>query len=204
MPSPRRTPSVIRTATALDAAQVAAIYAPSVTDSATSFELDAPGPDEMERRIVQTLERFPSLVCERDGQVLGFVRAGRFRERPAYQWSAETSAYVRGDVRRSGVARALCTAILEMLTLQGYYNAYAAIALPNLASVALHESMGFTPVGVFRSTGYKLGAWHDVGWWQRTLQPHAVSPVPPRPYPSIVGSGEWAAIVAGAVGLLRL
>jgi L-amino acid N-acyltransferase YncA len=204
VPSPRRAPPVIRGATGFDAAQVAAIYAPSVTDSATSFELDAPGPDEMERRIVRTLERFPWLVCERDGQVLGFVRAGRFRERAAYQWSAETSAYVRSDVRRSGVARALCTAILEMLALQGYYNAYAAIALPNLASVALHESMGFTPVGVFRSTGYKLGAWHDVGWWQRTLKPHRMSPTVPRPYPAIAGSGEWAAIVEDAVRLLCL
>jgi L-amino acid N-acyltransferase YncA len=170
----------VRTATAADAAQIAAIYAPSVTAAATSFEFEPPTPAEMARRITETLATHPWLVVDRDGQVMGYARAGPFKDRLAYQWSIEMSVYVHADARRAGVARSLYTALIETLVLQGFYRAYIGVTLPNPASVAFHEGMGFTPVGVYRAAGFKMGAWHDVGWWQRPLQPLVTDP-PPRP-----------------------
>lgn len=176
-------PASVRTATTADAAQVAAIYEPSVVSAATSFEYDPPGPAEMAARIAATLRSHPWLVVERDGQLLGFARAGQFKERRAYQWSVEMSVYVRAEAHRGGVARALYTALFEALVAQGFYRAYAGVTLPNPASVAFHESCGFTPVGVYHAAGFKFGAWHDVGWWERPLQPLVTDPLPPAPLP---------------------
>lgn len=193
----------IRLAVPGDAPAIAAIYAPSVTHAATSFEFEPPDVTEMAQRITGTLERFPWLVCDRDGEVLGFVRAGRFRDRAAYQWSVEVSAYVRTDTQRSGVGRALYTSLFSLLVHQGFYMAYAGVTLPNPASVALHESMGFAPVGVFRAAGHKFEAWHDVGWWQRPLQPLTRDPLPPRPFPAVASDAATLAAIASGVPLLR-
>lgn len=148
-----------------DAPQIAAIYAPVVRDTIISFETEPPSAEEIAQRVRDTLVRWPWLVCERDGEVLGYAYAGAHRSRAAYQWSVDVSAYVREDARQRGVGRALYTSLIAALALQGFYNAYAGIALPNDASVALHEAMGFRLVGVYRGVGYKLGAWRDVGWW---------------------------------------
>jgi phosphinothricin acetyltransferase len=102
--------------------------------------------------------------------VAGYVYAGRHRDPPSYQWSVNTSAYVRSDVRGQGIGRRLYAALFEELVRLGYHRAFAGIALPNAASVALHEAVGFTPLGVYERVGFKHGAWHDVGWWQRTLR----------------------------------
>ena len=165
----------IRTATADDAAAIAAIYAPVVETTAISFETEAPSVGEVRRRIESTTESLPWLVGE-DGQgaVCGYVYASRFRERKAYQWSVEVTAYVREDCRGKGVATQLYGRLFETLVALGYFQAFAGITLPNPASVALHESMGFEAVAVFRDVGHKLGAWRDVGYWQkavRELQP---------------------------------
>ena len=89
--------------------------------------------------------------------------------------------YVGEKFRGRGVASALYTSLLEGLRILGYFNAYAGISLPNPASVNLHERMGFKPIGVFPSAGFKLGRWHDVGFWRLTLQKHAPEPLPPNP-----------------------
>jgi len=191
--------ATLRTATTADADQIAGIYAPSVVSAATSFEREPPSAAEMARRVGETLVTHPWLVVERSGEILGFARAGRFKDRAAYDWSVETSVYIRADVHRAGVGRALYTAMLGILVLQGYYAAYAGATLPNAASAGLHESMGFTPVGVYRAAGYKFGAWHDVGWWQRLLQPLAVDPHPPHPLAAVIGTAAYArALVHGA------
>jgi phosphinothricin acetyltransferase len=161
----------IRIATSEDAAQIAAIYRPIVRRTTISFELEAPTVDEMRARIVKTLQRFPWLVSlDREGVVDGYVYASVFRDRPAYQWSVEVTAYVREDVRRSGVGRRLYGVLLEELRRLGYCQAFAGIALPNAASMGLHEAIGFTPIGVYRNVGFKFGQWRDVGWWQMALQ----------------------------------
>lgn len=146
-----------------DAAAVAAIYAPSVTRAATSFELTAPSPDDIADRIAAGSPHAPWLVLVRDGEIAGYAYASRHRERAAYQWSVDVTAYVREDARGSGVGKRLYGALFDVLVRLGYFQAFAGIALPNAASVALHESMGFAPIGVYRQVGFKHGRWHDVG-----------------------------------------
>jgi phosphinothricin acetyltransferase len=163
---------IIRLATEHDAEQIHAIYAPVVRDTIISFELEIPTVDEMRQRICATLVQYPWLVCDDDSAVMGYAYASAHRSRKAYQWSVDVSAYTHENYRRRGVGRALYTALFEILRHQGYFNAYAGIALPNAGSVGLHEAMGFQPVGVYKSVGYKLGGWHDASWHQLTLQPH--------------------------------
>jgi phosphinothricin acetyltransferase len=196
--------SLIRLATAADAEQVAAIYAPFVRDTPVSFEVEPPDAAEMGRRMALVMERFAWLVCDRGGEVLGYVYASAHRDRAAYQWSADVTAYNRLDCRRRGLGRALYTALLRLLVLQGHANAYAGITLPNPGSVGLHEAVGFVPVGVYRKVGYKFGAWHDVGWWQLRLQELPEPLPPPRPAPDLYGSPGWAEALAAGQALLRV
>jgi L-amino acid N-acyltransferase YncA len=134
-----------------------------------SFELEPPTVAEMERCIAATLAAFPWLVWEEGGRVAGYVYASRHKERAAYQWSVDVTAYVRADARGTGVGKTMYRALFDELTALGYHQAFAGIALPNAASVALHESLGFEALGVYRNVGFKLGAWRDVGWWQKAL-----------------------------------
>ncbi|HEV3477166.1 MAG TPA: arsinothricin resistance N-acetyltransferase ArsN1 family B [Rubrobacteraceae bacterium] len=197
-------PAFIRLATESDAEQVADIYAPNVADTVISFELEPPDALEMRRRIEVTLGRYPWLVCEgHDGKLLGYVYAGAHGSRAAYQWSVDVSVYVHKNARRRGVGRALYTALFAVLDLQGFYNAYAGATLPNPASVGLHESVGFRPVGVYRGVGYKLGAWHDVVWWHLPIRERVADPDPPADLPSVLASEEWDAAMASGLPLLR-
>jgi L-amino acid N-acyltransferase YncA len=196
--------ATIRLATGDDAEQIQAIYAPYVRDTAISFEVEPPSVDEMRQRVSDVLPRMPWLVCERAGAVLGYAYAGKYRVRAAYQWSVDVSVYIDAHVHRSGIGRGLYTALLALLELQGFYNAYAGITLPNPASVGLHESLGFTPVGVYRHVGYKLGAWHDVGWWQRALRTHAADPKPPAELNAARASPAWEAALAAGMRMLRV
>ena len=147
-----------------------------------SFELAPPSVEEMRARIVKTLRDLPWLVSEdAQGSVNGYVYASKHRERPAYQWSVDVTAYVREDARGLGVGKRLYQALFAELVILGYFQAFAGIELPNDASVALHESVGFEPIGVYRNVGFKLGAWHDVGWWQKELRVPA-DPVAPSTF----------------------
>lgn len=175
----RDTATRIRIAKISDASAVSEIYAPAVEGSITSFEMTAPTTQEVERRISETLRRFPWLVAEKDGRVIGYAYAGEHRAREAYKWSVEVSVYVREDARRAGLARALYTELFSLLRKQGYYNAYAGITLPNDASMGLHESLGFKKVALYKAVGHKLGAWRDVGWWHLALLEHGEPPAPP-------------------------
>jgi phosphinothricin acetyltransferase len=161
----------IRTATPADAAAIQAIYAPIVERTPISFEIEPPTVAEMQGRIVRTLQRFPWLVGEDDaGRVAGYVYASAHRERAAYRWAVDVTAYVREDCRRQKVGQRLYRRLLEELRALGYWQACAGITLPNAGSVALHESVGFKPVGVYPRIGFKFGQWRDVGWWQCELR----------------------------------
>lgn len=195
-------PPVLRLARPDDAAAVRAIYAP-FCDTPVSFEATPPSIDEVRQRILHTLDRFPWLVAADGDAVLGYAYGRSFRDRIAYQWSCEVSVYVDSARHRGGVGRALYTALFRVLVLQGYANAYAGVTLPNPASAGLHEALGFTPVGVYRRAGYKLGAWHDVGWWQLELRPPPSDPAPPTPLPELLGSPGWAAALAAGQARLR-
>lgn len=161
---------LIRDATAEDAASMVAIYGPFVTDTAVSFELEAPSVEEFSQRILAAQSRWAWLVAESGGAAIGYAYASSFRPRAAYQWSVETTAYLAPSCRGQGVGRALYERLLGILAGKGYCTAYAGITLPNEASVRFHQAMGFSAVGVFRRAGWKFGAWHDVSWWQRKLQ----------------------------------
>jgi len=171
---------MIRLATLEDGAALAAIYDPIVATTAISFETEPPGPAEMGRRVGSILEHAPWLVDD-EGGVRGYAYASRHRERAAYVWSVDAAVYVDAGCRRRGVGRRLYQKLFELLRLQGFTVVCAGITLPNDGSVALHDSLGFQTVGVYRGVGYKLGAWHDVRWSQLDLAPRLASPVPPLP-----------------------
>jgi L-amino acid N-acyltransferase YncA len=183
----------IRIARANDAAALAAIYGPYVSDSVISFEMVPPMESEMAKRLAKTLPRFPWLVAECDGDAAGYAYAGLHCERAAYQWSADVSVYVHKDMRGrgSGIGRALYTPLFAILRAQGYCKVCAGVTLPNPASVALHEAMGMRPVGVYHHVGYKTGAWHDVGWWEGTMRELSTEPQPPRAWPDIATIATW-------------
>jgi len=189
---------IVRLADAGDAAAIAAIYAPSVTDAATSFELAPPTPHDIAGRIAATSPHAPWLVLIRAGEVAGYAYASRHRERAAYQWSVDTSVYVRADQRRTGVGRALYRVLLALLEVQGFYAVHAGITLPNPGSVALHEAVGFRRIGVEPAVGYKLGAWHDVGWWQLALRPRTGPPAAPLSVPAAQAQRGWRAAIERA------
>jgi phosphinothricin acetyltransferase len=168
-----------------DAAACAAIYAPSVEATPISFELTPPDAAEFAHRIEKYSATHQFLVAEAAGEVAGYAYACRWRERSAYDWAVEVSVYVDAAHHGNGVGRALYAELLERLRAQGFRIAVAGITLPNPASVALHESMGFAPIGALRQIGWKQGAWHDVGYWQLLLCPDAEdpphAPLPPGP-----------------------
>lgn len=163
-----------------DAEAVAAIYAPIVRDTWISFETEPPGAEEMRERIAGKIGKLPWLVSTDDQDaVTGYVYASMLRDRAAYQWSVEVTAYVREDSRGRGLGSRLYLTLFDELKALGYCQAFAGIALPNDASVALHESVGFKPLGVYRKVGYKLDSWRDVGWWQKEVQAPAPRPCAP-------------------------
>lgn len=171
----------LRAATPDDAAAIAEIYAPFVTASAVSFETEAPDEAAMRARMQAGGGLYPWLVGDEDGALVGYAYAARFRERPAYRFAVETSVYLRREASGRGLGRRLYAPLLATLEAQGFTQAIAAISLPNDASVALHERLGFERAGVYRRVGWKLGAWHDVGLWQRPLARADAAPVEPRP-----------------------
>jgi phosphinothricin acetyltransferase len=191
---------MIRLATPADAEGIARIYDPVVSGTAISFEVDPPGPGEMERRIRETLELTPWLVEASEDGVRGYAYASRHRDRAAYRWSADVAVYVRGDQRRLGIGRALYATLFALLRLQGFHAAHAGITLPNAASVALHESVGFRPVGVYPAVGYKLGAWRDVGWWQLELRARSSAPGPLRRVPELRADPAWISVLSAGAG----
>jgi len=155
----------IRVATPDDAAAFAAIYAPIVTSTHTSFEERAPSAGEMRTRIEKTLAWTPWIAAIEGGVIVGYAYASRHRERPAYRWAVDVSVYLDERARGRGIGRALYERLLAILRQQGFRHAYAGIALPNDASVALHRAVGFEPVGVYRRVGWKAGKWYDVAWF---------------------------------------
>lgn len=175
-------PARIRGAEQADAAGIAAIYAPYVTQTAVSFEEVPPDAAEVRSRMLQR-PRLPWLVALREGALVGYCYAGPHRQRPAYRWAVDCSVYLVGSEQGRGTGRALYERLLQQLRGLGYVSAFAGISLPNDPSIALHQALGFQPVGVFRDVGFKHGAWYDVGWWQLALTGPPGSPPEPTPWP---------------------
>lgn len=161
----------IRTATADDAAEALAIYAPIVRDTAISFETEVPSTEEFAARIESSNLNHAWLVGLSGGELAGYAYGTAHRGRHAYRFSTEVSVYVHAGHRGSGVGRRLYDRLFERLAELGYYHAYAGITLPNDGSTGLHGAVGFRHIGTFPKVGFKFGAWHDVSWWHRPLRP---------------------------------
>jgi L-amino acid N-acyltransferase YncA len=167
---------LIRIATGDDASSILKIYAPYIENTSYTFETEVPAIDAFKDRINSYLENWPWLVCDIDGVIAGYAYGAKHRERTAYQWSIESSVYVHDDYQRIGVAKALYTALIDVLKLQGFRNLYAVVNLPNDKSVALHEKLGFEYFATYKNVGYKLGKWKNVGWWQLQLNEYSREP----------------------------
>jgi L-amino acid N-acyltransferase YncA len=155
----------IRDARLTDAAAMLEIYAPSVVGSAVSFELELPSIEQFKSRIEKYQKHHPWLVATQKQNILGYAYANPYRSRGAYKYSCEVSAYTAAESRGQGIGRALYLELFVRLQAQGTRNAYAIITLPNPGSVAFHQALGFDALAVFPQAGFKLDAWHDVGWW---------------------------------------
>ena len=163
-----------------DAEAIQVIYRPIVESTHISFELVAPTVEEMRQRIAQVTATLPWLVATDERGVLGYAYAAAHSDRGAYRWAVDTSIYLADDARGRGIGTRLYGQLLDRLRTLGYVSAFAGIALPNPASVALHERVGFTQVGSFPIAGFKLGRWIDVSLWRCSVTETPISPDPPR------------------------
>lgn len=161
--------SSIRRATVADAAGMLQIYSPIVIETAISFELEPPGIDEFAERMRSVMRDNPWLVAEDDGLIAGYAYSTLFRSRAAYAHTRETSVYVHPDYHRRGLGRVLMQAMIDELLLRGVHRVVAGATMPNPASAALHESLGFRHVGTFHEVGRKFDTWHDVAFWELDL-----------------------------------
>lgn len=145
-------------------------------DTNITFEYDLPSREEFSARIEEVLKEYPFFVCEKDGRILGYAYAHRQMERAAYQWNVELTVYLDKDARGQGIGTMLYQKLLDTLQKQGVRNAYSLVTCPNKASEKLHESMGFTKIGILKQTGYKNGRWLDVSWYEKKLNPFEPDP----------------------------
>jgi L-amino acid N-acyltransferase YncA len=195
--------SKIRLAKPSDAGAVLEIYGPFCDTSPITFETERPTVAEIKKRIHQTVERLPWLICEDEDEVLGYAYAGPHRQRAAYQWAVDAAIYISGKRRHQRIGTALYTALFKLLRIQGYFQAYAGITLPNPASLRLHQRMGFEPIGTYKQVGYKAGSWHDVSWLVLQLQPADGPPQKTLPVGDTVTGEEFQAAIKSAESLLR-
>jgi L-amino acid N-acyltransferase YncA len=181
MADPVTDPTTIRAATTADAAAIADIYRTYVLETVISFEETPPTAAEIEARMLAT-PRMPWLVAVRAGTVVGYCYASRHAARASYRWAADVSVYLAPGERGRGVGRLLYSELLPLVQSLGYVSVFAGISLPNEASVGFHEAFGLTPVGVYRTVGFKHNAWWDVGWWQLTFTDPPDQPAEPTPW----------------------
>ena len=165
----------IRLANPSDAATLLAIYAPYVENTAITFEYEVPTIEDFATRIEKTLEKYPYIVAEEDGLILGYAYASTYYARAAYDWAVELSVYVSQDARGKGVGSKLYDKLEDLLDQMGYMHFLACISLPNEASLALHRKRGYKQVAHFPKIGYKFERWHDIVWLQKSLEKHAGS-----------------------------
>lgn len=168
----------IRLAKPSDARSLLDIYAPYVENTAITFEYEVPTVEDFTTRIEKTLEKYPYLVAEEDGVVLGYAYASTYYARAAYDWAVELSVYVSLDSRGQGVGTKLYDALEYLLDQMGYVHFLACISLPNEASLTLHRKRGYQKVAHFPKIGYKFERWHDIVWLQKSLEKQA-NPIKP-------------------------
>jgi phosphinothricin acetyltransferase len=153
-----------------DAEAIAQIYRPYILETAITFEYEEVSAQTFAERMKNVQKQYPWLVCEYDGRVVGYAYCSRFKERAAFSWDCECSVYIHKDYHRRGIAGALYTKLFELVREQGYFNIYALITHPHESSEALHRKFGFTEVGIYKNTGYKMEKWWDLIVMEKQLR----------------------------------
>ena len=194
----------VRPAEEADAPAMLALYAPYVEQTTVSSEYEAPSLAEFLGRMRTYTHQLPWLLCEIDGELAGYGYASPHRTRAGYQWSAETSIYVAQAFHRRGVARALYSALFELLAAQGYYNSFVGITSPYERSIKFHSAMGFVISGSYQDSMFKFGLWRDVIWMAKSLRPHDTAPSPTIPYPDLRDTPLCTRILSTAAGYIHL
>jgi L-amino acid N-acyltransferase YncA len=194
----------VRLATEADSASILEIYTPFISDTVITFEYKVPTVTEFGKRITDIQKKYPYIICEVNGSVVGYAYASQFNERAAYDWSVDFSIYIKPQYHRKNIGKALYFTLFELLKLQGYYNAYAGVTLPNIKSESLHQSFGFKPIGVYQNVGYKFGDWHDVKWFQLKIQDYSKSPTTPKIIDEINNTPEFNTIIQKAEKMITV
>ena len=169
----------IRLVKPADYAAILNIYSPYVTSTAVTFEYDVPSLSDFSERIKNICSHYPCLVCEANGEIIGYCYSGIHRVKTAYQWSTECTIYIAQAYHRKGIAKELYKTLFAILKLQGFVNVYAGVSVPNEQSEKFHIKSGFTEIGLFEKIGYKLGQWHNLKFFQLILNEHSANPLPP-------------------------
>lgn len=185
----------IRLINTSDAAAALAVYAPYVLTTAYTFEYEVPTVADFKKKIEKITAQHPWLVCEYNGEIIGYAYGSTQHERPGYQWTTETTIYLKPDFHGKGIARILYTALFNILKLQGYYTLYANVLSTNIGSCKFHKAMGFEEIGIYRNIGYKLGQWQSNLGMQYFLQEHNKEPKAPLPISSIKNETVLASIL---------
>lgn len=182
---------IVRFATEEDAKALLEVYAPFVTNTTITFETEIPSVEEFKSRIRHITPKYPYVVCEHEGQILGYAYAHEFRDRAAYDWTTELSVYVAPQFQRRGIATALYATVIKFLMEQGFYMAYGVISVPNPISELFHEALGFRVRGELDKVGYKMGMWLDTVYYRKPLQdrfdeiPRPVTPITALPQETV-------------------
>lgn len=181
----------IEKVTLQDAETLLKIYAPYVQNTAISFEYELPTVTEFRERIKQISSKYPYLKAVHEGEVVGYAYANTFKDRKAYDWSVETTVYVKRDCKRMGIGKALYDQLEKALKSMGILNMNACIAVPMQEdpylsddSFHFHNAMGFSMVGQFHNSGYKFDRWYDMIWMEKLIGNHEIKP-------SEVRFGQW-------------
>lgn len=184
----------IRIASVQDAEKILEIYTPYVEKTAITFEYEVPSVEEFQRRIRNTLAKYPYLLACQGGEVLGYAYTGAFVGRAAYSWAAEVSIYLKEDKRGMGIGRKLYTALEAISSAQRILNLNACIGYPETEdayltknSVRFHTHMGYAMVGEFHKCGYKFGNWYNMVWMEKEIGIHADHPAPVIAFPNLGG-----------------
>ncbi len=176
----------IRKATREDVPKILEIYAPYIKQTCITFEYDVPTLSEFEQRFEKTSSLYPYFVACHESEIVGYAYASRAFERAAYAWSADLSVYVAMDKRGRGIGKKLVMAIEDALYDMGICNLYAIITGENMASVNFHKKLGYTLAGTLTKSGYKMGRWHDVYFYEKRLDDIN----PPKSIPGITQTFE--------------
>jgi phosphinothricin acetyltransferase len=178
-----------------DTQAVLDIYKYYVDNTIISFEYEAPTLEEYADRIKTNTEKYPWLVCLYNNKIIGYAYGSTHRYRTAYQWSPESTIYLSPNFHTKGIGRILYETLFSLLKLQGYYNVFAGVALPNEKSVGFHRALGFEEIGIFKKVGYKHGNWHDTQWFQLTLNEYKLNPTTPMKLEELVLTKEFSTII---------